>query len=465
MSKSKKPNIVLIVTDQQNIDTISAYKSYFKDKRLGSHYLRTPNLDRLVRGGYSFLLSHSADPVSCPARASLFTGHYATEHGVTYNNVGIDKTIPNLGQWLSEHSDYRCFYSGKWHAGGAWNYPALTGNRKIPGFETIPIGEFAVGEHNDYQVSTAVKNFLDDTSESTPFFLVAGLMNPHDICFWTRGLRGKSLVSDQELFMEDSLCPPLPPNNTYTFKEPQQLARTRQVANETYWRNYAYDYYRMVEKVDLDVGRILDAVERRKDPTIVIFTSDHGEGLGRHSRVQKWHPYEQSVKVPLIFYAPGYIEGGVDTDNLVSGIDLFPTICDLAGIAAPEAVNGRSLLPLMIGQTAWDRPYVVCEFLHTGRVIRSSRYKYVKMYRFSGNPDKPFVRKSDGGAEKFVPGPDAAKRYQEDPVCLLFDMEKDPWEQHNLAEDSSMRKVLQLHESYLQEWEASVKPGTHFDRN
>ena len=465
MAKLKRPNIVLIITDQQNIDAISAYKSYFKDPRWGSHHLRTPNLDRLVRGGYSFLLSHSADPVSCPARASLFTGHYATEHGVTYNNIGIDKTIPNLGQWLSTHSDYRCFYAGKWHAGGAWNYPTLTGNRKIPGFETIPIGEFAVGEHNDYQVSTALKNFLDDSTVTTPFFIVAGLMNPHDICFWTKGLRGKSLVSGRELCVDSAICPALPPNHVYSFEEPRQLARTRQQASEVYWRNYAYDYYRMVEKVDLDVGRILEAVDRRKDPTIVIFTSDHGEGLGRHSRVQKWHPYEQSVKVPLIFYAPGYIDECVDTESLVSGIDLFPTICDLAGVSAPDAVNGRSLLPLMTQQEEWNRPYVVCEFMHTGRVVRSRRYKYVKMYRFSGNSDKPFVRKLDGAAEKFVPGSDASQRYQEDTVRLLFDMERDPWEQHNLANDPSLQQVLRLHETYLQQWESSLHPGTHFDRN
>lgn len=461
--KTKRRNIVLIITDQQNIDTISAYKAHFRDKAFGVHHLRTPNLDKLVRGGYSFLLSHSANPVSCPARASLFTGHYSIEHGVTYNNIGIDKSIPNLGEWLSDHSDYRCFYAGKWHAGGAWNYPAISGNRKIPGFTTIPVGEFAVGEHNDYQVSTAVKGFLDGYRDEAPFLIVAGLMNPHDICFWTPQLRGKSLVPDRELLFDKSEYPPLPPNNSYDFAEPAPLFRTRRRCSETYWRNYAYDYYRMVEKADLDVGRILDAVERRGDDTVVIFTSDHGEGLGRHSRVQKWHPYDQSVKVPLIFYAPGYIRHSVDSESLVSGIDVFPTVCDIAGIEAPEAVNGRSLLPLIAGDGRWEREYVVSEFMHTGRVVRTDRYKFIKMYCYSGRPDEAFVRKSDGGAEMFVLG--QGTRYEEDPVRMLFDMVNDPWERHNLAGEASAAAVMSHCEKLLATWENGMKPGKHFDRN
>lgn len=115
---NNKKNILLIITDQQNIDTISAYKEYFKDKSSGVHYLNTPNLDKLVSGGYSFLLSHSANPVSCPARASIFTGRYSIENGVVFNNIGIDKNVKNLGEWLSVHGGYNCFYSGKWHAGG-----------------------------------------------------------------------------------------------------------------------------------------------------------------------------------------------------------------------------------------------------------------------------------------------------------------------------------------------------------
>jgi arylsulfatase A-like enzyme len=458
-----KPNIILIITDQHNIDAISAYKDRFPDHASGPHHLHTPNIDRMIHGGCSFLLSHTANPVSCPARASIFTGRYSIEHGVTYNNIGIDNTVPNLGQWLGEKSDYRCFYAGKWHAGGKWNYPEREGNRKIPGFETIPIGEFALGAHTDYQVATAVKNFLYHDNSQSPFFLVAGLMNPHDICFWTTGLRGKSLVSEDELTPIATGYPPIPPNNAYEFDEPERLGKTRQRQSPEFWKNYAYDYYRMVEKADLDIGRILDAVEARKDNTVVIFTSDHGEGIGRHSRVQKWHPYDQSVKVPLVFYAPGYIVPQVDKNTLVSGIDIFPTICAIAGIKPPDTVNGNNLLPLLCAEKKkLDRNHVIVEFMHTGRVVRNERFKYVKMYAFSDIVDQPFVDKN-GHPTVFVPG--EHDTYETDPIELLFDMQTDPWELHNLANDDHFGQVKRDMEQLLDKWERSVKPGKHFDRN
>lgn len=462
----RKKNILFIITDQQNIDTISAYKEYFPNKAYGVHYVKTPNLDKLVSGGYSFLLSQSVNPLSCPARASIFTGRYSIENGVYYNNIGIDKNIKNIGEWLSDYAGYNCYYSGKWHAGGAWNYPSIDGNRKIPGFNTIPIGEFPTGEHNDYQVSTAVMNFLNGYNESKPFFIVAGLMNPHDICFWTMNDRG--LVCSDELLDKNLEYPPLPPNNSYSFNEPKILSSTRRSHNSIFWQNYSYDYYRMIEKMDFDVGRILNAVESRNDDTIVIFTSDHGEGLGRHSRVQKWHPYDQSVRVPLIFYSPGYIKQCIDTEHLVCGLDLFPTICDFAGIpdTLPDNLRGKSLkglLTLNDTDALKNRKYIVSEFKITGRVVRTRRYKYIKMYEFSGDNDKPFVKK-DGSPSKFFPTDKASEIYKSDSVVLLFDMVDDPWETKNIAGEDT-KDIINEHELFLKEWESSVIPGIHYDRN
>ncbi len=140
-----EPNILLVIVDQMNLDAISAYRSVFKDRAYGCHWLETPNLDWLVANGTSFTESHSADPVCCPARASLFTGRMPCEHGVFYNNIGIDQSLPNLGQWLEQKAGYQTVYCGKWHAGGRWNCPTVSGNRKIPGFTTLPVGASGVG--------------------------------------------------------------------------------------------------------------------------------------------------------------------------------------------------------------------------------------------------------------------------------------------------------------------------------
>ena len=101
--------------------------------------------------------------------------------------------------------------------------------------------------------------------------------------------------------------------------------------------------------------------------------------------------------------------------------------------------------------------------MHTGRVVRTHRYKYVKMYRFSGEPDAPFIRKSDGGHEAFRPG--CGDTYEEDPVRLLFDMQEDRWECKNLAEDPASEKIMARMETMLKEWEEKITVGKHYDRN
>ena len=113
MKATKRPNILIIVTDQQNIDAIAAYKKYFRDKEWHCHWIKTPNLDKLVEKGYSFLESFSTNPVCSPARSSIFTGRYTIETGVIFNNVGIDKAVTNMGEWFEKDSNYTRIYCGK----------------------------------------------------------------------------------------------------------------------------------------------------------------------------------------------------------------------------------------------------------------------------------------------------------------------------------------------------------------
>ena len=286
-------------------------------------------------------------------------------------------------------------------------------------------------------------------------------MNPHDICYWA--IHHDLVTARADEFALGKKLPILPPNHTYSFEEPTGGSFKR--FSEIQWRNYIYDYFRMVEKLDGDVGRMMDAVESRDDDTIVIFTSDHGEGRGRHGRIQKWHPYDESVKVPLIFSCPGRFQKNViDTTHLVSGVDIMDTVCDYAGIKPPPNHRGRSLRPLLEGKTDGEwRDNVYSEMQHTGRMIRTAQYKYVKFYKKSRDQDKPFVT-ADGSATQFVPGQTA--EYQVNPVKLLFDMKEDPWETVNLADDSKYADVIAAHEKILkEEYEAHLIPGVHYDRN
>jgi len=195
------------------------------------------------------------------------------------------------------------------------------------------------------------------------------------------------------------------------------------------WRYYLYIYARQVEMLDADVGRLLDAVEAcgRAENTMILFTSDHGDGRGRHMHVSKWYPYDEAVKVPMIVACPSRIaEGKQDTTHLVSGVDVVPTICDYAGIEPPEHTRGASLRPLLENKAVRWRELVVSEFMLRGRMLRTDRYKYVT--------------------------------YRGDPVEMLFDMKADPWETKNLYEEPRHAQVLAEHRRMLDEYEAQLRP-------
>ncbi len=465
MNSSKRPNILIIMSDQQGVDTISAYRKYFKDNAWLCHWVKTPNLDRVVSNGYSFLDAFSNNPVSSPARSVAFTGRYSTETGVTYNNIGIDHQVPNVGEWFEQHSDYKRIYCGKWHAGGRWNYPDVEGNRKIPGFETIPVAVSGTGDFNDFQVSGALTGFIANYRDDKPFLAVAGLMNPHDICYWIPNLWAEGLVPKTDIFNLGDSRPPLPPNHQVNFPDPEPHMQIGFSKDE--WRNYLYDYCRMIEKLDADIGRLIQAVDSRDDQTLVIITSDHGDGLARHKRVQKWHPFDESVRVPFIAYMPGRVKTNViDDQNMVSLVDMVPTICDFAGISAPPNCSGKSIKQLLeTGVAAEKMNTAFMEYRHTGRVVRKDDFKYVKVYEHSGDDDQPFVRKSDGKPEKFRKGP-GGNRYKETSIRLLFNVKDDPWEQVNLSEDPQYyAKVQELDNVLAQDWESRIEPGIHYDRN
>ncbi|MBT3288479.1 MAG: sulfatase-like hydrolase/transferase [Victivallales bacterium] len=462
----KKPNILIAICDQMVLDAISAYRRHFDHKAYLCHWVDTPNLDELVANGVSFTESHTPNPVCCPARASIFTGRYAMETGVIYNNVGIDRKLPNMGQWFEAHSGYDRVYCGKWHAGGPWNNPTISGGKKIPGFDTLPNGPDIWGRDMDYGVSSSVEAYVRNHVDDNPFLAVAGFMDPHDICFW-----GGRLASGQarktDFFRLQGDLPVLPPNQKYQFDE---IWRQPSGLSDMQWRNYIYDYCRMVERLDRNVGRLLRAVRDRGDDTVIIFTADHGDGVGRHSRISKWHPYEESVKVPLIVYGPkfGIRRNVLDTTHLVTGVDIMTTVCDYAGIKPPPKSRGLSLRPLLEGKPTEWRTSVFIELRRVGRVIRTAQYKYVMSYQPAPGPpakakSAAFVSRDTGKPAEFRQGEgDRLKRIDK---VMLFDMKKDPWETVNLAGDPKFRDVIARHEAILRdEYEAHIVPGHEFIR-
>jgi len=411
------PNIVLILTDQQHLNTISA---------AGCSHIKTPALDRLKNRGTLFTHSYCSNPVCGPSRSCIFSGRTSSETGVSTNGRPIREGIPNLGQWLSRHSNYETIYSGKWHVPEGFTH-------FIPGFNVINTGIGGQGNVGDTSSSRACETYLHNRTSDHPFFMVASFLQPHHICEW---LRINTYNPDRLRYPElEPELPPLPDNFEYDPREPEFVRRNRLRRDPTkgdwdkmQWRYYRWSYYRHVEMVDAEIGRILQALEDTDhlNDTVVIFTSDHGEGMGHHQNVRKNVLYEEALAVPFIISWPGQLpENQTDISHLITGLDIFPTVCDFAGIAAPNIMRGQSLRPLLTNASSNWHDAVFCESNNNqGRMVRTRRYKYIA--------------------------------YAHDEVDQLFDMQEDPGETRNLSADSQHISVLKEHRERLIEWEQQL---------
>lgn len=431
-----RPNVVLIITDQQTRATIGAY---------GNDRTRTPAMDSLAAGGAAFEKSYCASPLCSPGRAGVLTGRMPHVAGVNVNDEPVRGGIANLGE-MFRAAGYETAWSGKWNL--PESFP--TGAGAIPGFLNL---DWQRGPYRDLGASVdsditdeAVRYLSEDRAE--PFFLGVSLYNPHDICFWVMGRDLDILPAPPP----GAALPELPENFEADPDEPEMVKwirsqdaviegygwtelRWTEDWDEHHWRRYLYAYDRLVEMADAQVGRVLRALADNglADRTLVALTSDHGEGTAAHRWVTKQMLYEEPVTVPLILRGPGAIPAGrFDRDHLASAIDVAPTLCDYAGVAGPEDLPGRSLRAVIDDPGLPGASYVVSELQPSpfrmelkGRMIRTGRYKYLA---FSAGADPE----------------------------MLFDLEQDPLETVNLAKSADHVGVLIEHRGLLETWVKST---------
>lgn len=415
---AKPKNIVLIITDQQHLDTLSAW---------GNRHVHTPGLDQLSRRGMSFRMSYCANPVCSPSRSSMLTSRMSSETGVHTNSRAIHREIPNLGQWFRQESEYETVYAGKWHLPRSFTH-------FIPGFDVLTTGIGGQGNLCDTTISRACEGFLHNRSRDKGFMMVASFMQPHDICEW---LRLNTLNPKQLRYPElVKKLPPLPDNFDFDKNEPDSVAQLRLRLDpfkdgwsKEQWRYYLWSYYRHIEMVDAEIDRVLRALDEtgRSEETLVVFTSDHGEGCAHHQMVRKSHLYDQASRVPLIVSYPDHIPSNhSNPSHLVSGVDLLPTLCDYAGIPAPPKARGRSLRSILEGGLGQTNEFIVAEAKgNTGRMVRTEQYKYVA--------------------------------YRNNQVEQLFDMRADPGETRNLAPSGTFSDVVADHKKLLKSWESRLE--------
>ena len=437
-NEQDRPNILFIMTDQQHAGMMSC---------TGNKWLKTPALDRLAASGTRFERAFASNPVCVPCRFSLQTGLMPIAIGMRHNGDSAQAAVTekmvqqSLGR-LFRDAGYETVYGGKVHL-----------PRKMKGVENL--GYRNLTGNSRQGLSEACAEFLKGRHEK-PFLMFASFINPHDICYMAINDFNRSQqeppvdntdsktcesvldqarkAGDLHAFVEKH-CPPLPANHAVPDGEAECImakyinprpfqAYTREKWPEDQWRLHRWAYCRLTEMVDREIKTVLDALKEAglEGNTLIVFTSDHGDMDSAHKLEHKQVLYEESVRVPFIMSYTGRIPAGVidDTHLVSNGLDLLPTLCDYAGIKIPEGLPGRSLRALAEGKEVEWRDFVIAES-HYSRMVRTKRFKYC-------------IYESGGHREQ------------------LIDIENDPGEMENLAENYVYKDVLKGHRRLLRSW-------------
>ena len=427
LAARERPNIIYIMTDQQTATAMSC---------AGNSDLKTPNMDKLAQHGIRFTNAYCAQPISGPSRASMFTGHTPTEVGMEKNETPLPDSLRSntLGSLVKE-AGYTTAYAGKWHVN----------TNSLPGKEAF--GFSNIHGHNDYGLAESCVKFLQKKHDK-PFFLVASFDNPHNICEYARK-QPLPFATITEPALED--CPNLPANFgtgaynaeiiNYEKSLNFRIFPTRGYTPDD-WRRYLNAYYRLIEHVDAEIGKIVAEIDRQNlwKNTVIIFTSDHGDGAAAHGWNQKTVLYEEVTNVPLIVCLPGGKNAGKVMPQLVNnGVDLMPSVCDWAGAKVPSGRYGVSYRALAESgdPQKQHQPYIVTEttFFQTqgtrGWAVRSGNYKYV-LYEAGKNRE------------------------------MLYDMTGDRGEMRNLAVEKKYNPLIYTYRRMLREWmEKHPNPGPY----
>lgn len=428
--QKKRPNIVMLFTDDQRFDTVAA---------LGHPEVKTPNMDRLVRRGVTFTHActqgglHGA--ICQPSRGQLMSGRSVFR---VHKELIAKQNDPNpeyvtFPQQLRKEG-YITFATGKWHNG-----PVLF-NRSFSDGGNIFFGgmdDHAKTKVNDYDSSgrypkenirnaakfssetfadTAV-DFLKHRDVAKPYLLYVPFTSPHDPRMAPS--RFEAMYPPEKVRMPKNFMPDHPFENGELRVRDEELAPHPRTEAEI--RKHIAGYYAMISEVDEQIGRILDAVEASPDAanTYVIWAADNGLAVGQHGLLGKQNLYDHSWRVPMVITGPG-IPKGKTANTLCQIMDLCPTIAEFAGVSMPKDIDARSLRPALQNQSAVIRESVIAPYREVQRAIRTDRWKLI-LYNVNG------------------------KR-----TTQLFDLRSDPLELTNLADKAE-------HASRIAELKASLQ--------
>jgi N-acetylglucosamine-6-sulfatase len=406
-------NVVFILSDDHRHDFMGFHPN-------APDFLETPNLDRMAAGGVHVRNAFVTTALCSPSRASILTGQYSYRHGVVDNNRPLAEGTRFFPQDL-QHAGYETAFFGKWHMGGESDDPR-------PGFDHWesfrgqgtyydPVLNIngTRGEVKGYTADILTDHalaWLGERQADKPFFLYLSHKSVH--AEFEPAPRHLGRYHDAKL-----RYPPTMANTEENYRGKPHWVRAQRYGwhgvehlyhgamdFDTFYRRYC----ETLLGLDDSVGRVLDHLERtgQMENTLVVYMGDNGFSFGEHGLIDKRHAYEESMRVPMLAYAPGFIPAGTAIDQMVLNIDIAPTILELAGLTTPRHMQGRSFLPLLQGGEAadWRTEFVYqyfweYNFPHTPTVyaLRGDRYKYMyyhgvwdqnELYDLQTDPNEAF---------------------------------------------------------------------------
>lgn len=402
----RQPNFLFIYTDDQRWDALSVVQREHGD-RGRFPWLQTPHMDRLAAEGVRFRNAFVTLPLCAPSRAVFLTGRYNHLNGIANNRTPFpEQNVTHAS--LLRAAGYTTAYIGKWHMGPQ--------SGKRPGFDYSAsfVGQ---GKYFDCPIevngaATPSKGWVDDVTtdyalaflrerRTKPFSLVLGYKATHGPFDPPERARERFAGAKARPVPNLGIRPP------YRVGPNDPIVKTGALTN--------LGYFRCISAVDDNVGRLLAALDELglAQDTVVVFSSDNGYYLGEHSLGDKRSLYEESIRIPFLARYPRQFPAGRVVDEMILNLDLAPTWLDLAGVAAPREMQGRSWRPLAADQrvSGWRDAFLAQYFMENA---------------FPTTPTTVAVRTSSA---KLILYPGY------DDWTELFDLAADPYETRNLARD------------------------------
>ncbi len=427
-----RPNFLILLTDDQRYDALGC---------MGNEIIQTPVMDELARQGTLFRNAFVTTPICCTSRASIFTGMYARTHGVHDFSTPLRPEHHAVSYPVMLHdAGYHTGFVGKYGVGSGPQPGAFDFFYGLPGNGRYLQEVDGETRHMTAMLRDAAVEYLSERTPDEPFCLSVSFRAPHAEDYDPRPFPPDPSLED---LYEDAYIPPpeLASDDWYDalpefLKETEGRVRwrNRYITPERYQESMR-DMYRMITGIDRAIGRMLETMADAGvlDNTVVILLSDNGTFFGDRGLADKWYAYEASIRVPMIIHDPRNPRGNEATPMALN-IDVAPTVLSMAGIPAPDPVQGRDLTPLLAGERPpWREDwYFEHLFEHPGiprsEGVRTERWKYFRWLDQDPMPEE------------------------------LYDLRADPLEKQNLADDpahadnlASMRALLQSYRDRLPE--------------